>query len=1477
MDRRRRTSESGMKSGTPKEGVTPAEAVDEGTSGREAGAPKEGKGALVERTSGKEAGAPKEGKGALAEAKLRKGRKPVSPKQGPSKMGPRERVNTGIEDDLSADELEELSDDPKGCPSNLLDLPVAVARDLSEWGSLVKEVFSQRPTFTDLGRHLCRLAEAMPTSLGNFIRSYCLAAQPLTLQGSKDSGHGDLLPLPTWEVTAEIKNVTEQNLPWVKLILWTLNYHYCTGWTKPICVPVKPGLSEIQKKAIESLAKVVQANIITADQLCTYGDADAVLSSKKFDYAGQPLEYMEDLICEKILPAWPKPGAAAIQPIEAFLSEGTKKAMKDPYSLLLPDEQMPTNALRSRVRASDDEWHRIVAAAAKRGMMKPVDDAKIPKDKLGHLITNGAGAVKKMKIIDGKPVSCQRFISIMCPINAVTVALKGSQDTLPYIGQLTGLMLEQDESLYLESEDLQSAFNLFKAPDEFLGFFAYSKKVDSSAFGLPAGRKVRPALCVIPMGWHSAVALVQEAVRDLVFNRSKVPRSISAEKGQALPEGKSVAVVYLDNFDEIEIIKSFDVDLQAEGREMSQYHRNFINVCDEAGLPRNEAKQLIHAYAGGMQGGEFDGIGGVLKLGPDKLKGYLEISMAMLAKKSWGEFHLRHWAGKTAFMATFKRNLFAGMGDVFSAIEKAKGGSTSPTAVVTDEIFVLMAQSVLSQVNLRALISPIISCTDASMTGGGSATATSLLPKPKPDPSPIKFDNRCGLCDQRFDPLDVIHGFQCPSHCGAVMCCIQCVADHRKTCQLHDRYRPCFGERFSGPHYPLTRAIAREGLAIQRPLDVLVEGDEWNYFTPEGKERLEDACDEGSLVADHWGPECKTFSAARGRPIVTSSGRWMRGPPALRSRDKPWGLSGLSTDNQILVRQGNAMGRRGLQGVKDAHRRNRFGSIEHPWNSLLWYTPEAVELTNMDGIFVSCFSMCCFGGQREKWTCLVHNIPALHEAIHCPDCPGHEGLLPYEVHEGPDGLQFDTALEAEYPHGFCQAYAKALKTEILRQTPVPINEIYDEDAALLAALKTSTKGFQNPAVAELALQKISDVMRSMLDGERQHLRWLLRQVALRGCDIKLLQASETGEETFMTPYPAFRWDWHTRLSFPWKHSQHINILEVSAFLVEFRRRTRDTAGLGSASASIQMMPKPHLKYAGISERTLKVYQREVGYFFAYLRIHQVSLPGSFARLDSEVAEYVNHLYQEDEPLTKAGWLLSGLKRLYPRLKRELPISQQYYTNWSRSHTPRRAPPLTWAIVQSMVGLCIQQQWPRLGLLLLVGFLFFLRLGEILALEVTDFLVDLHESTVVIRIAASKTSPLAQQSLAHQDSTLCQFVQYFLHRLPPAGRVWPLSTSYFRTCFTSICNFFSIADIAFVPYSLRRGGATYFYLLYNSLDFVVVRGRWKDVATARIYLDDARASLITMRLSSHSQSLLLRFRLPFFQLASRFARVHEIGV
>ena len=61
-------------------------------------------------------------------------------------------------------------------------------------------------------------------------------------------------------------------------------------------------------------------------------------------------------------------------------------------------------------------------------------------------------------------------------------------------------------------------------------------------------------------------------------------------------------------------------------------------------------------------------------------------------------------------------------------------------------------------------------------------------------------------------------------------------------------------------------------------------------------------------------------------------------------------------------------------------------------------------------------------------------------------------------------------------------------------------------------------------------------------------------------------------------------------------------------------------------------------------------------------------------LDEELAEYVNHLYQEGDSVSLAGWTLSGLTRFYPRCRPHLLTSQFYLRNWQRVHMPQRTNP-----------------------------------------------------------------------------------------------------------------------------------------------------------------------------------------------------------
>ena len=58
-----------------------------------------------------------------------------------------------------------------------------------------------------------------------------------------------------------------------------------------------------------------------------------------------------------------------------------------------------------------------------------------------------------------------------------------------------------------------------------------------------------------------------------------------------------------------------------------------------------------------------------------------------------------------------------------------------------------------------------------------------------------------------------------------------------------------------------------------------------------------------------------------------------------------------------------------------------------------------------------------------------------------------------------------------------------------------------------------------------------------------------------------------------------------------------------------------------------------------------------------------------------------------------------------------------------------------------------------------------------------------------------------------------------------------------------------------PYSIRRGGATSHFIACGSLDRVVVRGRWAQTKTARIYINSGMMSMVNATHSPQARALI----------------------
>lgn len=125
--------------------------------------------------------------------------------------------------------------------------------------------------------------------------------------------------------------------------------------------------------------------------------------------------------------------------------------------------------------------------------------------------------------------------------------------------------------------------------------------------------------------------------------------------------------------------------------------------------------------------------------------------------------------------------------------------------------------------------------------------------------------------------------------------------------------------------------------------------------------------------------------------------------------------------------------------------------------------------------------------------------------------------------------------------------------------------------------------------------------------------------------------------------------------------------------------------------------KLHLRYVGLEPRTLRAYRQALDNFLKFSKHKRLGC-ASARKLDHAVSEFINHSYQEGEPLSYSGHLLSAIKRFHPEFKLKLPLSSQLYRNWVRACHSRlmgvggghdRPSPVSRAIAaRAALGACI---------------------------------------------------------------------------------------------------------------------------------------------------------------------------------------------
>ena len=133
----------------------------------------------------------------------------------------------------------------------------------------------------------------------------------------------------------------------------------------------------------------------------------------------------------------------------------------------------------------------------------------------------------------------------------------------------------------------------------------------------------------------------------------------------------------------------------------------------------------------------------------------------------------------------------------------------------------------------------------------------------------------------------------------------------------------------------------------------------------------------------------------------------------------------------------------------------------------------------------------------------------------------------------------------------------------------------------------------------------------------------------------------------------------------------------------------------------------------------------------------------------------------------------------------------------------------------------------MGLACIVAFNALLRTGEILSLLVANC----HRTSdgfvlILTQTKGGQRRILQDESVLVDDTLTVWALEQLIRNKQPGDYVVSLSPATFRTRWNHMKRYFKLTDFRYLPYSLRRGGATWFFQNTGSFSQTMMRGRWQ---------------------------------------------------
>ena len=228
---------------------------------------------------------------------------------------------------------------------------------------------------------------------------------------------------------------------------------------------------------------------------------------------------------------------------------------------------------------------------------------------------------------------------------------------------------------------------------------------------------------------------------------------------------------------------------------------------------------------------------------------------------------------------------------------------------------------------------------------------------------------------------------------------------------------------------------------------------------------------------------------------------------------------------------------------------------------------------------------------------------------------------------------------------------------------------------------------------------------------------------------------------------------------------------------------------------------------------------------------------SWLEMDMTLEEYIEMCWDKNLALSVATNTLSAVQ-YFLKTKNCLKNSWKLISVWRMKEPPSRSPPLSFMMIRALAALAVLEKDVGMAASLLAGFDAMLRTGEITDL-VAGNVAFTNDGRAILSLGFTKGGKrrgTPEFGVIDSHSTTLLLRTWLLNK--PAGfHICGCSPAAWRVKFDQLLQRLNLNTRGYRPYSLRRGGATAFFLQTGRMDLVLERGRWNSTATAKLYINE----------------------------------------